>query len=41
MTLRGITFDVGRVPGMSWRPPSDPDIARATFAVPFNGQPRG
>ena len=42
--LKGISYDVGRVLGMNWRPVFNPDVAQDTyqdFAVPFNGQSRG
>jgi hypothetical protein len=44
MRLEGVSYDVGRVLGMNWRPVLDRDVAQETysdFAVPFNGQSRG
>jgi hypothetical protein len=44
MRLKGISYDVGRVLGMNWRPVFNPDVAQETysdFAVPFNGRARG
>jgi hypothetical protein len=44
MRLEGVSYDVGRVLGMNWRPMFDPDAAQQTygdFAVPFNGRSRG
>jgi hypothetical protein len=44
MRLKGISYDVGRGPGMNWRPVSDPDVSQEAcgdLAVPFNGQARG
>ena len=44
MRRKGVSYDVGCVAGMSWRPLPDPDITQETysdFAVPFNGQSRG
>jgi hypothetical protein len=44
MRLKGVSYDVGRVLGMNWRPVSDLDVAQETcsdVAVRFNGQSRG
>jgi len=44
MRLKGVSYDVGRGPGMNWRAVFDPDVSQEThsdFAVPFNGQLRG
>ncbi|HTU87273.1 MAG TPA: hypothetical protein VMF57_16960 [Solirubrobacteraceae bacterium] len=44
MRPRVVSNEVGGVPGMNWRPASDPDVAHKTyqdFAVPFNGRSRG
>ena len=39
-----VSYDVGRVLGMNWRPVFDPDVAREAdqdFAVTFTGRSRG
>jgi hypothetical protein len=44
MRLKGISYDVGRMLGMNWRPAFDPDVAQETYsdvALPFDGQARG
>ena len=44
MTLKGASYDVGRVLGMNRRPVFDPDVAREAdqdFAVTFTGRSRG
>jgi hypothetical protein len=44
MRLKGVSYDVGWVLGMNWRPVFNPDVARETssgFALPFNGRSRG
>jgi hypothetical protein len=44
MRLEGVSYDVGRVLGMNWRPMFDPDATQGTyqdFAVPFTGRSRG
>jgi hypothetical protein len=44
MRLKRISYDVGRVLGMNWRPVFDPEVAQETygvFSVPFYGRSRG
>ena len=44
MRRTGISYDVGRVLAMNWRPVFDADVSQKThsdFAVPFNGRSRG
>jgi len=33
MRLKGVSYDVGRVLGMNWRPVFDPDVAHRKLAV--------
>jgi hypothetical protein len=43
MTLNAVSYDVGRVLGMNWRPVFDPDVAHEVdrgYAVPFNCRSR-
>jgi len=40
MSLKGVSYDVGRLLGMYWRLVFDPDVARETysdFAALFDG----